>query len=179
MRIPIINHEKNEDMNSEETNETLSDSLENSEDGLVSSLEAELADTKAQLVQLAADFENFKRQAARRESEARDRAVRSLVEDLLPILDNFKLATEAAKNSTDIESVRVGVEFILQMFEEALRNNGVTPIEAKGQSFDPLQHEAIEEIESEEAPGTIVEEAQRGYAYKGHVLRASRVKVAA
>lgn len=178
MRIPIINHEKNEDMNSEQLNETLIEDLENPEDALANPLEVELAESKAQLVQLAADFENFKRQAARRESEARDRAVRSVIEDLLPILDNFKLAVDAAKNSPDVESVRVGVEFILQMFEEALRNNGVTPIDAKGQSFDPLQHEAIEEIESEEAPGTVVEEAQRGYLYKGNVLRASRVKVA-
>lgn len=177
MRISILNNDKNEDMENEELNETVSEDGENEDS--ISPLEAELAETKAQLLQLAADFENYKRQAARRESETRDRTVRSVVEDLLPVLDNFERAVDAAKNATDVESLRVGVEFILQMFQEALRNNGVQPIEAKGQSFDPLHHEAIEEIESDEAPGTIVEEAQRGYVYKGHVLRASRVKVAA
>lgn len=177
MRISILNNDKNEDMENEELNETVSEDGENEDS--IGPLEAELAETKAQLLQLAADFENYKRQAARRESETRDRTVRSVVEDLLPVLDNFERAVDAAKNATDVESLRVGVEFILQMFQEALRNNGVQPIEAKGQSFDPLHHEAIEEIESDEAPGTIVEEAQRGYVYKGHVLRASRVKVAA
>ena len=178
MRIPIVDNENLEDMSDQEVNESGNGGVENSEDA-INPLESELAETKAQLVHLAADFENFKRQAARRESEARDRAVRSLVEDLLPTLDNFKLAVEASRNSSDVESLRIGVEFILQMFEEALRNNGVKPIEAKGKSFDPLQHEALEQVESEEAPGTVVEEAQRGYVYKDQVLRASRVKVAA
>jgi molecular chaperone GrpE len=173
MRIPILNNEKNEDMETEELNEETTESADENP------LEAELAETKAQLVQLAADFENYKRQATRRESEARDRAVRSVVEDLLPVLDNFERAVQAAESASDMESLRVGIGFILQMFQEALRNNGVTPIEAKGQSFDPLHHEAIAEVESDKAPGTVVEEAQRGYVYKGHVLRASRVKVAA
>lgn len=177
MRIPILNNEKKEDMENEELNETVSDGSETQE--ATSELEAELAETKAQILQLAADFENYKRQAARRESEIRDRTVRNVVEDLLPVLDNFERAVDAAKNATDVESLRVGIGFILQMFQEALRNNGILPIEAKGQSFDPLHHEAIEEIESDQAPGTVVEEAQRGYVYKGHVLRASRVKVAA
>lgn len=175
MRIPILNNEKNEDMENEELHEA--EDAENTDTH--SELETELAATKAALLQMAADFENFKRQAARRESEARERAVRSVVEDLLPVLDNFERAVEAATNATDVESLRVGIGFILQMFQEALRNNGVTPIEAKGQNFDPLQHEAIAQIESDEAPGTIVEEAQRGYVYKGQVLRASLVKVAA
>ncbi len=176
MRISILNNEKTEGIENEASNGA--EEAEVSQDA-ASELEAELAETKAALVQLAADFENYKRQATRRESETRDRAVRSVVEDLLPVLDNFERAVDAAKNATDMESLRVGIGFILQMFHEALRNNGVTPIEAQGQSFDPLQHEAIEQIESEAAPGTVVEEAQRGYAYKGHVLRASRVKVAA
>ena len=175
MRIPILNNEKKEDMENEELNEV--EELENLDEP--SELETELAQTKAALVQIAADFENYKRQASRRETETRERAVRSVVEDLLPVLDNFERAVQAAQSASDMESLRVGIGFILQMFQEALRNNGVTPIEAKGHHFDPLQHEAIEEIESDEAPGTIVEEAQRGYAYKGHVLRASRVKVAA
>lgn len=174
MRISILNNEKKEDMENEEL---IEETAENAAEE--NPLKAELNEAKAQLVQMAADFENYKRQVARRESEARDRAVRGVVEDLLPVLDNFERAVQAAENASDMESLRVGIGFILQMFQEALRNNGVTAIEAKGQSFDPLHHEAIEEVESSEAPGTVVEEAQRGYVYKGHVLRASRVKVAA
>jgi molecular chaperone GrpE len=173
VRIPISDNE--------ETEEVLDEAVETEEaaPSREEELETELAQAKAALVQLAADFENYKRQAVRRETEARDRAVRRVVEDLLPVLDNFQRAVEAGRASSDVESLRIGVEFILQMFEEALRNQGVTPIEAVGQTFDPLHHEALAEVESDQPSGTVVEEAQRGYSYKGHVLRASRVKVAA
>jgi molecular chaperone GrpE len=143
-----------------------------------SSAQDELAQTKSQLLHLAADFENYKRQAARRETETRERAVRGVLEDLLPVLDNFERAVLAAKNSTDVQSLKVGIEFILQQFEEAIKNQGAEPIEARGQSFDPTRHEALEQIESEEKAGTIVDEVQRGYTYKDRVLRPSRVRVA-
>lgn len=138
----------------------------------------ELAQAKEQLLRLAADFENFKRQAARRETETRERAVRSVIEDFLPVLDNFERAVSAAGNTSDVQSLKVGVEFILQQFKEALKSHGVEEIESEGQSFDPSRHEAIEEIESEHGPGTVVHDVQRGYVYKGNVLRPSRVRVA-
>jgi molecular chaperone GrpE len=138
----------------------------------------ELAQAKSQLLHLAADFENYKKQATRRETEARERAVRGVLEDLLPVLDNFERAVLAAQNSTDLNSVKVGIEFILQQFEQAMKDHGVEPIASKGQSFDPAKHEAIEQVESEQQPGTIVDDVQRGYIYKGKVLRPSRVRVA-
>lgn len=159
-------------------------SAENPETGLPSDGEDaekktdELSETRDQLRQVAADFENFKRQAGRREIEARERAVRGVIEDFLPVLDNFERAVLAAKGTTDIQSLRMGVEFILQQFEEALKNHGVEPIAAQGKSFDPKQHEALEEVESQEKPGTIVDDVQKGYSFKGQILRPSRVRVA-
>jgi molecular chaperone GrpE len=130
-------------------------------------------------LRLAADFENYKRQAARRESETRDRATRSVLEDLLPVLDNFERAVDAARNAKDVDSVRIGVEFIAQQFRDALKNHGVEPIPAQGQKFDPLLHDALEEVsDSGVAEGTVIDEAQRGYSFKGTVLRPSRVRVA-
>ncbi len=126
-----------------------------------------------------ADLENFKRQASRRETEARERAVRNVVEDLLPVLDNFERALQAAQNSTDVQSLRTGVEFIAQQFRDALKNHGVEPIQAEGQHFDPLRHEALEQVSGSDQPeGTIIAEAQRGYSFKGQVIRPSRVRVA-
>jgi molecular chaperone GrpE len=126
-----------------------------------------------------ADLENFKRQASRRETEARERAVRNVVEDLLPVLDNFERALQAAQNSTDVQSLRIGVEFIAQQFRDALKNHGVEPIQAEGQHFDPLRHEALEQVSGSDQPeGTIIGEAQRGYSFKGQVIRPSRVRVA-
>ncbi|HEX8835131.1 MAG TPA: nucleotide exchange factor GrpE, partial [Abditibacteriaceae bacterium] len=130
-------------------------------------------------LRLAADFENYKRQAARRETEGRERAARSVIEDLLPVLDNFERAVDAARNAKDVESVRIGVEFIAQQFRDALKNHGVEPIDSKGQMFDPLRHDALEEVSGSDLPeGTVIDEAQRGYVYKGTVLRPSRVRVA-
>lgn len=137
------------------------------------------AESEDKYLRAVAELENFKRQAARRETEARERATRSVIEDLLPVLDNFERALEAARTAKDVEGVRVGVEFIAQQLRDTLRGHGVEAIETHGQSFDPLKHDALEEVgESEHPEGTILSEAQRGYMYKGQVMRASRVRVA-
>ena len=126
-----------------------------------------------------AELENFKRQSARREQEARERASRNVIEDLLPVLDNFERALEAARTARDVEGVRMGIEFIAQQLRDALKGHGVESIESLGQKFDPLKHDALEEVVGSEQPeGTILSEAQRGYTYKGQVLRPSRVRVA-
>ena len=139
---------------------------------------SELDETKAQLLQIAADFENFRRNASRRETEAREYAVRGVLEDLLPVLDNFERAVQAAEKTDDVKSLKIGVEYILQQFQEALKSSGAQPIEAVGKVFDPLQHEALEEIESDSVAGTVVDDVQRGYFFKGKVIRPSRVRVA-
>jgi molecular chaperone GrpE len=140
---------------------------------------AELDETKDRLLRLAADFENYKRQAARRESESKERAVKNVLTDLLPVLDNFERAVHASSSSQDIQNLKIGVEFILQQLHEVLRSHGVEPIEAAGQKFDPQFHEAQEEVPSEEhESGTILDETQRGYRYKDQVLRPTIVKVA-
>ena len=138
----------------------------------------ELEETKAQLLQVAADFENFRRSAARRETEIREYAVRGVLEDLLPVLDNFERAVGAAENTSDVKSLKIGVEYILQQFQEALKSSGAEPIDAVGKPFDPMKHEALEQVESEDQPGTVVDDVQRGYIFKGKVIRPSRVRVA-
>lgn len=131
-----------------------------------------------QLLQLAADFENYKRQTVRREQEIRERAARNLLEELFPVLDNFERAVLAAEKTNDVQSLKIGVEYILKQFQETLGNNGVELIEAFGKPFDPALHDAVEESESEEKPGTVIEDLQRGYLLNGQVLRPSRVRVA-
>ena len=159
------------------TNEDAKKNSENhSENG--SEHQTELNETKAQLLQVAADFENFRRQAARRETEIREYAVRGVLEDLLPVLDNFERAVGAAEKTADVNSLKIGVEYILQQFQEALKSSGAEPIEAVGKPFDPLQHEALEQVESEAQAGTVVDDVQRGYLFKGKVIRPSRVRVA-
>lgn len=138
-----------------------------------------LTEAKEQLLRLTADFENYKRQAMRRETEARERAVRGVLMDLLPVLDNFERAVDAAKNAKDVESLRIGVEYILKQLQDTLQSLGIETIQAKGQKFDLTRHEATEEVATEaHAPGTVIDESQRGYVFKGQVIRPSRVRVA-
>jgi molecular chaperone GrpE len=145
----------------------------------VETVDSVKADYEDRLLRLAAEFENYKRVAARREADVRERAVRGVFEDLLPVLDNFERAVQAAQTATNVDSLRVGVEYILQQLENSLREHGVEPIAAKGQAFDPLRHDALEEVaDSGQPSGTVLEEAQKGYAFKGQVLRPARVKVA-
>lgn len=137
------------------------------------------AEWNEKYLRLAADFENFKRQAQRREADVRERTVRNIFEDLLPVLDNFERAVQAAQNASDVAPLRIGVEYILKQLHESLREHGVEPMETRGQKFDPMYHEALEEVPgSGQTPGTVLEEAQRGYSFKGQVLRTARVRVA-
>lgn len=142
-------------------------------------LAARLVATEERLAYLAAEFENYKRQALRRENEARERTSRNVLEQMMPALDNFNLALQYAGTAKDVASLKTGLDFVGQQMESALRGAGLEPIPALNQPFDPTLHEAIEEVPSEGAvAGTIVAEAQKGYIYQGQVLRVSRVKVA-
>ena len=137
-------------------------------------------DDHTRYLRAVADLENFKRQSMRRENETRERAARRVIEDILPVLDNFERAVEAAKTARDVDSVRIGIEFVAQQLRDALKGHGVQPIEtASGAKFDPLHHEALEEVEgTPHEEGAIIDEVQRGYTHNGQVLRTSRVRVA-
>ena len=153
--------------------------LEGFFDGQSGGTATKLAEAEERLAYLAADFENYKRQALRREGEARERTARNLLEQLLPALDNFNLALQYAGTAKDVASLKVGLDYVGQQLESALQGAGLEVINAKGQHFDPTLHEALEEVDQPGVePGTVVEEAQKGYTFNGQVLRVSRVKVA-
>lgn len=169
----------NEEVNASEVEAANSETGEDEAVDALASAQAETAQAKEQLLRLAADFENYKRQAARREVETKERAVKNVLGDLLPVLDNFERAVHASSSTQDVQNLRIGVEFILQQLHEVLRGHGVEPIEAAGKPFNPQEHEAVEQVpSSEHAAGTVIDEAQRGYRFNGQVLRASLVKVA-
>ena len=146
-----------------------------SSDGLA----LQLAKSQEALAYLAAEFENYKRQTARRIDEERARTKRRVLETIFPAIDNFNLALRHAGSAKDVASFKSGLDYISQQLETALGEVGLAPIESVGQKFDPTQHDALEEIEVEgKSAGTVIEETQRGYTLDGQVLRPSRVKVA-
>ena len=141
-------------------------------------LAQQLADSQEKLAYLAAELENYKRQTARRLDEERDRTARRTFEQLLPALDTFGMAMQYADQAKDVATLKTGLDFVDQQMATALQNAGIEAIPAVGETFDPQKHEAIEEIESNLASGKVAQEVQRGYVYKGQVLRPARVKVA-
>ena len=139
-------------------------------------LAAEKAELDDRLRRAWAEFENARRRAERERSDFLQFASMDLVRNLLPILDDFERALKA--ESADKEHAR-GVELIYQRFFDTLQKMGLEPIETEGRQFDPNQHEAVQRVHSEEFDDqAIVEELQRGYNFKGKLLRPAWVKVA-
>jgi molecular chaperone GrpE len=133
-----------------------------------------------QLLRTAADLDNFKKRAAREKQDAIKFANESLLEKLLPVLDNFDMALAAANaENTSIESLRAGVQMIAQQLKSAMNDAGLQEIDASGQAFDPNFHEAISQQETANAPeGTVVQQMRKGYRLRDRLLRPASVIVA-
>lgn len=126
-----------------------------------------------------ADFANYKRRAEQEREGLRLAANESLLLRLLPIVDNFERALQSAQTTREYDKLVGGVSAILRQMQDFLQKEGVNPIEAVGQPFDPNYHNAVMRHETTEYPeNTVVEELQKGYAVGDRVLRPSMVKVA-
>jgi len=129
------------------------------------------------LARMQADFENARKRAAREQQDFRDYALADAIKALLPALDSFERALQLSRN--DKSELRSGVELIYKQLQDSLTKLGLRPIPAKGEPFDPRLHEAIEMVETGEAPDhQILEELQRGYKLKDRLLRPAMVKIA-
>ena len=127
------------------------------------------------LARLQAEFENARKRAERERADYRDYAAASVVEQFLPVLDNFELALKAAGST---EQLRSGVELIVKQMEEVLRQMQVTAIPTVGEQFDPRHHEALGTVEREDLPDQhVAEEIRRGYKIREKLLRPAMVRV--
>jgi molecular chaperone GrpE len=126
-----------------------------------------------------ADLSNYRKRAEAEREEMAKLASMLLVADLLPVLDNFERALDSIPEELQLFSWLQGIALIERHLRAILERQGVEPIEAAGQPFNPTLHEAIvEEETADAAPGTVVGELQRGYTMHGHVLRPTLAKVA-
>jgi molecular chaperone GrpE len=135
------------------------------------------------LLRTTADFENFKKRAAREKTESAQYASASMLQKLLPILDNFEMALAATKNAEvpqgGIASLQSGVQMIQQQLKNVLAESGLEEIEAAGQKFDPTLHEAVSQQESTEvAEDHVLQQLRKGYKFKERLLRPATVVVA-
>ncbi|HXM64339.1 MAG TPA: nucleotide exchange factor GrpE [Terriglobales bacterium] len=129
------------------------------------------------LARLQAEFENVRKRTAREQQDFREYALADAIKALLPILDSFERALQiGAAERSEFHS---GVELIYKQLQDALLKLGLRAIPAKGETFDPHLHEAIEMVDTTAAADhQILEELQRGYKLKDRLLRPSMVKVA-
>lgn len=136
----------------------------------------EKAALQDQLLRAHSDFQNFRRRTEQQRIEVYDSATAEALRLLLPILDDFERALRI--EAADKEYV-AGIELIYSRFAETLKKLGLEPMDSKGQPFDPQIHHAVDMVETDDAPDhTILEEYQRGYNFKGRLLRPAMVKVA-
>lgn len=139
-------------------------------------LAAERADLHDRYLRRQAEFENFRRRVERESAEFKQYAASEAIQAMLPVVDDFERALK--QESSDKEYQR-GMELIYQHMMDALKKLGLEPITAVGQSFDPYIHQAVERVETDEVDDhTVLKEHQRGYNFKGRLLRPAMVRVA-
>jgi molecular chaperone GrpE len=127
---------------------------------------------------LQADFENLKKRCDRQLDEAKNYCTERLVLQLLDVVDELELAVKTGESANDGKPLLEGVQMTLKKFRKVLEQEGVSPIECEGKSFDPSEHNAIETMEREGVKGCIVgAEVRKGYMMKDKVIRPSIVKV--
>ena len=133
-------------------------------------------DLLERLLRRQAEFDNFRRRAERERADVLEFAHAESVGAILPILDDFERALKVETAGKDYAR---GMELIYQRLSDALKKLGLEPITAKGQQFDPHVHHAVEMVETDAAEDhTVLEEFQRGYNFRGRLLRPAMVKVA-
>jgi molecular chaperone GrpE len=144
----------------------------------IATLQADLDRFRDLALRSQADFDNYKKRAAREKDDAIKYANSSLLERLVAIIDNFELGLSAARNEGGQSPIFAGMSMVLKQLMDLLADNGVQPIDAEGQKFDPNLHEAIAHEASATVPeGVVIRQTRRGYKLKDRLLRPSSVVV--
>lgn len=189
-----IEEEEVEEIEKEVENEDSSEEVEQKESkfskmekteliNYISSLEENLSDLEEEkekylnrLQRLKADFNNYRNRTKREKKGLALEAKLELVNEILPVIDNFERALSSESDENDFKT---GVEMIYKQLVNNLKSQGLKKIETEDEEFDPKYHEAIMQVEDcDENSGIIVEEMQKGYTLEGKVIRPAMVKVA-
>lgn len=139
-------------------------------------LAAEKAELHDRNLRTQAEFQNLRRRVEKERVDFHAYAAEEAVRSLLPVLDDFQRALKVEHANSDFAK---GMDLIYQRLFEALKKLGLEPIVSMGEPFDPHVHHAVEKHETADAPeGVVLEDYQRGYNFKGRLLRPAMVKVA-
>jgi molecular chaperone GrpE len=144
----------------------------------IQSLQAKLEEADNRYLRLQADFDNFRRRTRLDQEASQKYRAQKLITDLLPAMDNFERAMKIEADNEQTKTLLQGMEMVYRSLHDALKNEGVEPIEAVGKEFDPHQHQAVMQGEDENYGSNIVtDEFQKGYLLKDRVIRPAMVKV--
>ena len=125
-----------------------------------------------------AEFDNFRKRTEKEKTQMYDMGAKSIIEKILPVIDNFERGLAAVPEEQREDAFVVGMDKVYRQMLTELDASGVKPIEAVGQEFDPNFHNAVMQVESEEYDsGVVAQELQKGYMYKDSVVRHSMVAV--
>ena len=148
------------------------------EENPLAQLQADLERFKDLALRSQADLNNFRKRSTREKEDSIRYANSSLLEQLIPILDNFELGLAAARNESADSPILAGMEMVLRQLQDFLAGNGVEVIDATGKEFDPKIHEAISQEESDSVPeGHVIRQLRKGYVLRDRLVRPSNVIV--
>jgi molecular chaperone GrpE len=139
----------------------------------------EMQELKDRYLRLAAEYDNFRKRTDRERMESRDRAQAQLLEKLLEPLDDLQRVAHLDAETTRVDAVLEGVRLVERKLLRSLEAAGLEPLDARGQRFDPTEHDAlmITGTEDEAEDDTVGEVFQPGYRFRGLLLRPARVQV--
>ena len=141
-------------------------------------METELSKYKDAALRAAADLDNYRKRVSRERDESIKYANAAFLERLIPVLDNFELGLQAARNAPEAAAIVDGLSMVYKQLQDFLANSGVETIDATGQTFDPNLHEALAQEESHDIPeGKVIRQVRRGYRLRDRLLRPANVVV--
>ncbi|UOQ93789.1 nucleotide exchange factor GrpE [Halobacillus shinanisalinarum] len=141
-------------------------------------LQQEKEEVQNRLLRLQADYDNFRRRTQKEREADRKYKSQSIVEELIPVLDNFERALQVEVDGDAAKNFTNGMEMVYDQFQAALVKEGVEEIPAQGEVFDPHLHQAVMQVEDDNfESNVVVEQLQKGYRLNDRVIRPAMVKV--
>jgi len=164
-----INEQKDDDADGEEKTEVLSKEEE---------LQKLFEEQKDKNLRLYAEFENFRKRTRQEKEDLYKNASQRVINDILPVIDDFERAIATIEKSDDIVAIKEGVDLILKKLTSILIRHGLKPMDAVGTDFNSDFHEAVSIVDAEEdMKGKIIEEIEKGYLLNDKIIRFSKVIV--
>ena len=146
-------------------------------EALLEEAKKQVQEEKNRYVYVMAEFDNFRRRVSQEKIDLIDTAAKGVINDLLPVVDNFERALKSMEESEASDSAKMGTELIYKQLLDVLKKKGVTEIDAMGKELDTDEHEAVAQIPApeEDKKGKVVDVVQKGYKLNGKVIRFAKV----